>query len=133
MQKAAYFDIHAITNLLRGKKGILNIIETYREFYTGSLIVTQLIGAEDYLVEKKITKDKNLRGLIDSFIILDFTREDAEKAGEIMGKVKSEGKDISINEAMVAAQCFRYGLTLITGNKTFNNLKNAVKLEIKMV
>lgn len=133
MQKAAYFDIHALTHLLRGKKQILNIIETYREFYTGSLTITQLIGAEEYLVEKKISKEVNLRGLLDSFIILDFTREDAEKAGEIMGKVKAENKDISINEAIVAAQCFRRGLTLITGNKTFVNLKNAVKIEIKQI
>jgi len=125
--KAAYFDITAIMELLKGGKNILPKIEAYREFYTGANTAAQLVGMEEFLVEKKVLKAHELRGLLDSLNVLPFTKEDAEKAGEILGQLKAAGKNVSLEEARVVAQCIRRGLTLITNR----NLKDFEGLKLK--
>ena len=130
MLKAAYFDVTAVMELLRGDKGMLAIVETYKEFYTGALTVAEIIGADEFLVGKKIVGSRKTRGLVDSFKILPVTKEDSEKAGEIIGKVKASGKNIGIDEAITAAQCFRKGFTLVTKNSTFNRIKSIVDIKL---
>jgi len=128
--KAAYFDVTAIIELLRGDKGILAVVETYKEFYTGALAAAEIIGADEFLVGKKIVSSRKTRGLIESFKILPVTKEDAEKAGEMIGRVKSAGKHIGIDEAVAAAQCFRKGLILVTKNRAVNQIKSIVDIKL---
>jgi predicted nucleic acid-binding protein len=118
--------------LLRGGKNVLAMIETYREFYTGANVMAQLIGGEEVLVERKTLKTRIARGLLESVEVLPFTREDAEKAGEIIGKLKTSGKHIGLDEAIVAAQCLRRGLTLITNKKLFKDFKD-LNLKVEQV
>lgn len=130
MLKAAYFDITAIMELLTGNKGILAVVETYKEFHTGALTAAEIIGADEFLIGKKIVSSRKIRGLVESFKIIPVTKEDAEKAGEIIGRVKTVGKHIGIDEAVTAAQCFRKGLTLVTKNSAFNQIKSIVDIKL---
>lgn len=133
MQKAAYFDITAIMELLKGEKNLLTVVETHKEFYTGALAVLEIVSADEFLFAKKLVKTQKHRELIGSFVVLPVTREDAEKAGEIVGKVKAAGKGIGMEEAVVAAQCFRKGLTLVTRNNSFNDIKKFVDLKLHKI
>ncbi len=132
MQKAAYFDITAFMALLSGGRNVLSLVETYRDFYTGANVVAALVGLDTYLTKKRIFKTSQLRSLLRGFKILEVTREDAEKAGEILGRLKAEGKDLGIDEALVAAQCMRRGLVLVTNKKVLVDFREP-ELEIKQI
>ncbi|MBR9689770.1 MAG: type II toxin-antitoxin system VapC family toxin [Candidatus Altiarchaeota archaeon] len=133
MPKAAYFDVTSILELLKGGRNILSVVETFQDFYTGANIAATLIGGEDHMVARKTKKKGKMRGLLDSLKVLPITRSDAEKAGEIIGKMKSSGRDVSLDDAIIVAQCSRKGLTLVTHRKNFKNFKTHVDLEIHEV
>lgn len=133
MQKAVYFDIYAFISLMKGNKAIMDVIETHRDFYTGAVTITELISAEAEIPDKKTVKMGKFRELISAFTVLDFTREDAEKAGEIIAKAKAAGKDIGINEAIIASQCARKGLVLVTEDKGMADLKDMCGFEVKLI
>ena len=132
MQKAAYFDITAFMELLKGGKNILSKIENYNEFYTGASVAAQLIGSEETLIGRKTLKKRSIRGILESVEILPFTKEDAEKTGEILGKLKSSGKNVGLDETIVIAQCLRKGLTLITNKKLFKDFKD-INLQVEQI
>ena len=123
MQKAAYFDVTAFMELLKGGKTILAKVENYREFYTGATVAAQLICGEELMVNKKVLKKRRIRGMLESVEVLPLTNADAEKAGEILGKLKATGKHAGLDEGIVAAQCLRRGLTLVTNKKPFKDFK----------
>ena len=133
MPKAAYFDVSAVIELLKGGRDILSMVETHHDFYTGASVAATILGGEEYLYDKKLIKEKKLLGLLDSLKVIPVTREDAEKAGEIIGKMKASGRDIGLDDAIIAAQCYRKGLTLLTNKKSFKTLKTVVGLEIKEI
>jgi predicted nucleic acid-binding protein len=133
LQKAAYFDVSAFLELLRGGKDILATIETYRDFCTGATVAAQLIGGEECLLERKTLKKRRMQGLLGPVEVIPFCSEDAEKAGEVIGKLKAAGKDVGFEEAMVAAQCLRRGLTLVTNRKQFRDFKSVVGLEVQNI
>lgn len=133
MQKAVYFDIYAFISLMKGNKAIMDVIETHRDFYTGALTMAELISAEAEMPDKKTVKMGKFRELISAFTVLDFTKEDAEKAGEIIAKAKASGKDIGINEAIIAAQCARRGLVLVTENKGMFDMRDLCGLDVKLI
>jgi predicted nucleic acid-binding protein len=133
LQKAVYFDIYAFISLMKGNKTIMEVIETHRDFYTGALTMAELISAEAEVPDKKTVKMGKFRELISAFTVLDFTKEDAEKAGEIIAKARASGKDIGINEAILAAQCARRGLVLVTENKGMQDLMDICGLDVKLI
>jgi predicted nucleic acid-binding protein len=123
LQRAAYFDVTAFMELLKGGKNVLAKVEDYREFYTGASVAAQLICSEEFLIGKKLLKKRQVRGMLEAVEILPLTREDAEKAGEILGKLKASGKHAGLDEGIVVAQCLRRGLTLVTNKKPFRDFK----------
>jgi len=133
LPKAAYFDVSAIIELLKGGRDILSMVETYHDFYTGASVAATVLGGEEYMYEKKIIKERKVLGLLDSLKVIPFTKDDAIKAGEIIGKMKALGRDVGLDDAMIASQCYRLGITLLTNRKSFKTLKNAVSLELKEV
>lgn len=132
MQKAAYFDVTALMDLLKGGKNIISKVETYSEFYTGATVAAQLIAGEEFLVEKKVLKTRKIRGLLESIDIIPFSGEDAEKTGEIIGNFKAAGKNIGLDEAIVATQCLRRGITLVTNKKLFKDFKS-MNLKVEQI
>ncbi|MBR9680353.1 MAG: type II toxin-antitoxin system VapC family toxin [Candidatus Altiarchaeota archaeon] len=133
MPKAAYFDVSAIIELLKGGRDILSMVETYHNFYTGASVAATILGGEEYMYEKKFIKNKKILGLLDSLEVIPFTEEDAQKTGEIIGKMKASGRDIGLDDAMIAAQCYRKGITLLTNRKSFKTIKNVVNLDLKEI
>lgn len=133
MQKAAYFDTSAFMDVLRGESGVLATVETFREFYTGAHVAAQLMGSEAALLERGTVKKSRAPGILGAVDILPFTEADAEKAGELIGKLKEDGKDVGLDEAMIAAQCTRRGLTLVTRRKQFRDFKKQGGLSLKEV
>ncbi len=117
MQKAVYFDESAVLELMNGNKNVLKVLEDASDFYTGQLARLLLEGAEEYMILKKFFKDRPVKNLLSSFKILDVDGETGAKAAEVVGKLKTDGVDVSVTGAVTLAHTALTGATLITKDR----------------
>jgi tRNA(fMet)-specific endonuclease VapC len=86
------------------------------ELTTSSVVVHELW----YGVAKSTSVDRNarrLRGFLGrDLVILDFTEQDAQAAGEIRAELERRGTRIGEYDTLIAGQAFARGLILVTAN-----------------
>ena len=71
--------------------------------------------------ENAATLERFLRGPVG---ILPFDEHDAQVAGELRADLQRKGKSIGSYDTLIAAQCLRHGITVVTGNVTeFSRVK----------
>ena len=133
MRKGVYFDHTAVVELLSGNGNILRIIDETPDFYTGAHVAAELMGAEEYLIEKKFSKERKIRALLRNFKVLPVDRCVALKAAELIGSMKAGNEEVLLEDALTAAQVLLNGLVLVTKNRELARRLKKHGVESKLI
>nr|WP_218940605.1 type II toxin-antitoxin system VapC family toxin [Pusillimonas noertemannii] len=108
-------DTNAVIALLKGHPGFLARLRRHRpaDFAMPSIVVHELFyGAyKGRQVARNLERVQALQ-----FQVLDFDREDAQRAGELRALLSAAGTPIGPYDVLIAGQAWARGLTLITHN-----------------
>jgi len=108
-------DTNAVIALLKGHPGFLARLRRHRpaDFAMPSIVVHELFyGAyKGRQVARNLERVQALQ-----FQVLDFDREDAQRAGELRALLSAAGTPIGPYDVLIAGQAWARGLTLITRN-----------------
>jgi tRNA(fMet)-specific endonuclease VapC len=93
-----------------------------------SVFVPYVVIGELYYGAYKSGQKKSNMKKIDDFIsfssILNSTADTSKLYGFIKNQLKTQGKPMPENDIWIAALAIQYGVTLITRDNHFNNVKN---------
>lgn len=108
-------DSNAVIALMKGKSAFLNRLRVHKptDFALSSIVVHELFyGAyKSRRVAESLARVNALQ-----FEILDFDREDAERAGELRALLATAGAPIGPYDTLIAGQAWARNLVLITHN-----------------
>jgi len=108
-------DANAVIALLKGHPGFLARLRRHRpaDFAVPSIVMHELFyGAyKGRQVARNLERVQALQ-----FEVLDFDREDAQRAGELRALLSAAGTPIGPYDVLIAGQAWARGLTLITHN-----------------
>ena len=108
-------DTNAVIALLKGHPGFLTRLRRHRpaDFAVPSIVMHELFyGAyKGRQVARNLERVQALQ-----FEVLDFDREDAQRAGELRAHLSAAGTPIGPYDVLIAGQAWARGLTLITRN-----------------
>jgi len=133
VRKGVYFDHTAIVGLLKGNKNLLRIIDEAPAFYTGAHVLALVCGAEEYMREKRFSKERKIPALLSNFKVLEIGKGEAMKAAEIIGSLKAEGKEIMLDEALSAAHVLLNGLVFVTSNRELASKLKKFGIESRVI
>lgn len=133
MRKGVYFDQTAFIELVAGNKNILKVIDEAPAFYTGTHILALVLGVEEYMIEKKFLKDRKLRAIISNFKVLEIKKEESIKAAEIIGKLKANGEEIILDEALTASHVVLNDFVLITKDRELARKLKKMNVEVRVI
>ena len=108
-------DANAVIALLKGHPGFLARLRRHKpaDFAMPSIVVHELFyGA--YKGQHTARNLERLEAL--QFQVLEFDREDAQRAGELRALLSAAGTPIGPYDVLIAGQAWARGLTLITRN-----------------
>ena len=108
-------DTNALTALMRGQRAIRARI---RDVDVSDIVLSSIVMHEYYYgaFHGTRTDDTLLRAQELSFRRLDFTDEDARKAGEVRAVLRARGTPIGPYDVLIAGQALARGLILVTNN-----------------
>jgi tRNA(fMet)-specific endonuclease VapC len=118
-------DTDILIDLLRNKKEVVEWIKENEDNYLGTTIIN--IFELYYGAYKSINFKENIaavNNLKDSLKIINFSKEAAEKAGNICNKLEKEGKAIDKRDLFIGVISLTEGFTLKT-----NNIKHFSRIE----
>lgn len=98
--KNIVLDTNILINFLRGR-------ETARDFLSSITVAEIFVGMREH--ERKKTEE-----LLDSFNLIEITKEIAEKAGNYKNRIK--GQTLELDDCLVAASAPSVGAILATEN-----------------
>lgn len=108
-------DTNAVIALLKGHPGFLARLRRHRpaDFAMPSIVMHELFyGAyKGRQVARNLERVQALQ-----FQVLDFDREDAQRAGELRALLSAAGTPIGPYDVLIAGQAWARGLTLVTHN-----------------
>lgn len=108
-------DANAVIALLKGHQGFLARLRRHKpaDFAMPSIVAHELFyGA--YKGQHVARNLERLEAL--QFQVLEFDREDAQRAGELRALLSAAGTPIGPYDVLIAGQAWARGLTLITRN-----------------
>lgn len=109
--KNIVLDTDILINFLRGReeaRGFLSSLVDEAALYCSVITVAEIFaGMREH--ERKKTEE-----FLDSFNLIDITKEIAEKAGNYKRKIKSQR--LELDDCLIAASARFIGATLATGN-----------------
>jgi predicted nucleic acid-binding protein len=71
-----------------------------------------------------------LTELLSGLPYLETSREDFQKAGELLGSLRAKGFQIPATDGLIAALCLRNNLSLLTLDRHFNHFSGIKKAKI---
>lgn len=110
-------------NPISSSKNFLESLEGTDNGFTSSIVVAELsVGA--YLSKKTDALEKTL-GIISTTSIINLDKEIAILGGKIYSNLVREGKEIELNDCLIAATALSYGIKkVVTRNiNHFNKIK----------
>ncbi len=121
-------DTTFIIDLLKGRKEAVDFLERREslgeEIYLNSINVMELIKGA-YLHTNSDKEEIEIRGLISSFVQLDFDMECAVLAGKIEAGLISIGETLEPEDLMIGAIALQNGEAIVTRNKKhFERIKD---------
>ncbi|MHA1673999.1 MAG: type II toxin-antitoxin system VapC family toxin [Promethearchaeota archaeon] len=113
------FDSDILIGFIRGEKAAKKKFDTMRN--QGKKFQITVITAcelwQGVFVSKNPSKNAMiLQDLLEHFVILEFTSDDAIQYGQIYGILKKKGKMIGLYDIMIAATALRLKERLVTHN-----------------
>ncbi|CAG1007296.1 MAG: Pin protein [Candidatus Methanoperedens nitroreducens] len=112
------------TNSVTSSKDFLETLEGSNNGFTSSIVVAELsVGA--YLSKKTDALEKTLK-IISTTSVIDLDKEIAILGGKIYSNLIREGKEIELNDCLIAATAVSYGIKkVVTRNiDHFNKIKD---------
>ncbi|MHA2251766.1 MAG: type II toxin-antitoxin system VapC family toxin [Candidatus Kariarchaeaceae archaeon] len=110
-------DTDFLIELYRGKepalKKIQDLINEHAIMYTTSINAAELFEGA-YKSKSVTTSISNVKNLLSSFIVLNFTIEDAKTFGELITRLK--GKEIGAMDTLIASIAINNGSVVLTKN-----------------
>lgn len=124
--KTVCIDTDILVDHLRGEEKAVRQIQELET--SGGVPSTTTINAFElyYGAQKTEKRERNrdaVKNLLDRLIIHDFTEKAAEKAGEIVAHLETEGNPIEFRDAFIGATAIANKSTLFTRNtRHFNRI-----------
>ena len=122
-----FLDTTFLVDFLRGDKRAVDLIAKRKSslFFTSEINVFELV---DGVYSGKNNVEGHLEkvfALLSKMIVLPFDRRSALKAGEISGKLNSQGEKIGDTDCLIAGVAIANGLSNIVtkNNKHFTKIK----------
>jgi tRNA(fMet)-specific endonuclease VapC len=116
-------DSNIIISLFKGDKKTTKWLLNAESVFVPYVVIGELY----YGAYKSGQKKSNMKK-IDDFIsfssILNSTADTSKLYGFIKNQLKTQGKPMPENDIWIAALAIQYGVTLITRDNHFNNVKN---------
>jgi tRNA(fMet)-specific endonuclease VapC len=108
-------DSNAVIALIEGRPAI-HARARYRP--TNELIISTIVMHELYFGAYRGNRTNKTLDILDQlqFEILDFTDDDARRAGEVRALLAERGASIGPYDVLIAGQALARGLTLVTRN-----------------
>lgn len=109
-------DSNAVIALMKGHSGFLGRLRQHvpADFALPAIVAHELYyGA--YKGQRAVENLKRLDAL--QFEVLEFDREDAQRAGELRAQLAAAGTPIGPYDVLIAGQAWARDLTLITHNR----------------
>jgi len=117
-------DSDFLISLLRGEKDALSSLDKLKK---EEIAITSINAFELFVgafISKRSENIAIVSKLVDSYIFLNFNKEAAKLAGEIVVDLEKKGEKIDWRDCMIAAVAVVNGCVLVTRNKRhFSKIK----------
>lgn len=100
-----------------------NLLEERQVVLCGIVELELLQGA-------RAADKSTLTELLSGLPYLEASREDFQKAGELLGTLRSKGFQIPATDGLIAALCLRHNLSILTLDRHFNHFHGLKKTRI---
>ncbi len=124
--KSVILDTDVLINFLRGKEPARDYLVSLADKV--DLCCSAITVAEIYAGMKEHERT-GTNDLLDSLLIVEVTREIAEKAGAYKRTIKSQG--LELDDCLVAATAFSKHALLVTGNDKHYPMTDIAKAVVK--
>ncbi len=117
------FDTNVVIALFDGKTTIEEATAKAREIFLPSIVVGELYyGA--FSSQQVADNQTRLEHFVDSVTVLPCDEETALHFGRIKNGLRAKGRPIPDNDLWIAAIAQQHGLTLVTRDEHFHQVKN---------
>ncbi len=131
----SFLDSSIIIDFLENKSTAITAVLEADEVYTSFLCAYEVILGESYRKEKGMkSKYNDTVKFFETIATLPFTHVDAINASDIMAKLTMKGKKVKQMDALIAAQAFAKGATVLTTDERhFKVIEEEIGLSVKIV
>jgi tRNA(fMet)-specific endonuclease VapC len=122
------FDTNIFVDILRGVASTIEMANSFESLHISAIVLGELYYGAHYSgkAEQKLIK---IEALTTDLIVMPVTKRTAELFGEIKTSLRKKGNPIPENDIWIAATAMEHDLTVLTGDKHFENI-DGLKLEL---